>query len=80
MTVHFRVRADAQHLEVALASLIAKLIRELLMERFNAFFAAHDGALHPTAGYPEDARRWLRDTVALRQQLELPDHLLIRIR
>jgi hypothetical protein len=46
---------------VALASMIAKLTRELAMMRFNRYFAARMPELKPTAGYYGDAGRWLRD-------------------
>ena len=59
--VSFEVGADGRHLPVALASLCAKYVRELFMRRLNSHFGALDPRLAPTAGYPEDARRWLRD-------------------
>jgi hypothetical protein len=56
----------------------AKLVRELFMERFNAFFLAHDPRLAPTAGYPTDAVRFLKETESLRRRLSIPDEALIR--
>lgn len=53
--------AEDHHLPVALASMTAKLVRELAMRRFNAYWSARLPALKPTAGYVADARRWLRD-------------------
>lgn len=80
--VAFLVEAESAHLSVALASMSAKLVRELAMNRFNRYWsqrmkAAPDAAieaLRPTAGYAQDARRWLDDagpilTPADRQQL-----------
>lgn len=43
----------------ALASCIAKYARELHMLLFNRHWCAAVPGLAPTAGYPEDARRWL---------------------
>lgn len=54
--------AEDAHLPVALASMGAKLVRELAMARFNRHWAARVPELKPTAGYVQDARRWLRDT------------------
>lgn len=57
----FIPEAEDRHLPVALASMTAKLARELAMARFNAYFAAREPELKPTAGYYADARRWLHD-------------------
>jgi hypothetical protein len=43
---------------VALASMAAKYVRERVMASFNAFWAAREPGLRPTAGYPQDAVRW----------------------
>lgn len=59
--VQFQVEGEAAHLPVALASMAAKWVRELLMARFNAYWAAKLPALKPTAGYGLDSRRWLQD-------------------
>lgn len=53
--------AENRHLPVALASMAAKLVRELAMARFNTYWAARMPELKPTAGYVTDARRWLID-------------------
>ncbi len=59
--VSFRVGADAASPLVGLASCIAKYARELHMHLFNRYWSALIPNLAPTAGYPEDARRWLKD-------------------
>ncbi len=56
--------AEADHLPVALASMTAKLVRELLMRRFNAYWCGLAPGLRPTAGYRPDGGRWLRDAEA----------------
>ena len=38
-----------------------KLVRELAMARFNRYWAGRVPELRPTAGYVQDARRWLGD-------------------
>lgn len=61
MTIEFRVAAESAHLPVALASMTAKFVREILMARFNRYWSARVDGLRPTAGYGLDAGRWLRD-------------------
>ncbi|MEM9883778.1 MAG: hypothetical protein AAF800_12770 [Planctomycetota bacterium] len=58
MTVVFTSEAEAAHLPVALASMIAKYNRELMMRRFSAYFARHLPDVKPTAGYGLDANRF----------------------
>jgi ribonuclease HII len=61
MHVQFESSADETHMPVALASMISKYSRELLMARFNDFFQSHVPDLKRTAGYTQDARRFLAD-------------------
>lgn len=61
MVVTFKVEAESAHFPVALASMLAKLTREMMMARFNRFWSTRIPELKPTAGYALDARRWLRD-------------------
>ncbi len=42
----------------AVASMMAKWLREMLMHRLNAFWKQHLPNLAPTAGYPVDAKRF----------------------
>lgn len=78
--VTFCEKADAGSLPVALASMAAKLARELCMLRFNAWFRVHAPNLAPTAGYYTDAQRFLKETTDLRARLKLADADLIRSR
>ena len=59
--IQFRPEAEEVHLPVALASMTAKLVRELTMARFNRYWSSRMPGLKPTAGYVQDARRWLVD-------------------
>ena len=81
-TLHigFETQADAQHLPVALATMAAKTVRELLMNRLNAFFAQHQPGLKPTAGYVQDGRRWVSEIGDLPERLQIPRRDLIRNR
>lgn len=63
--VLFVPKAEGAHFPVALASMIAKLARELAMERFNRYWSSRVPELKPTAGYVEDARRWLHEMRAV---------------
>jgi hypothetical protein len=70
--VQFMPEAEGQHLPVALASMVAKLVRELAMMRFNRYWCGRMPELKPTAGYYGDAGRWLREigTVLSNQERE----------
>lgn len=61
MRVSFMVDAEESHMPVALASMISKYTRELLMDRLNAYFAKCIPGLKPTAGYAQDGKRFLED-------------------
>ncbi|HMN40064.1 MAG TPA: hypothetical protein PKE29_04410 [Phycisphaerales bacterium] len=61
MHVLFLVESEQHHLPVALASMLAKLTRETLMARFNRYWCARMPELKPTAGYRNDAWRWLEE-------------------
>ena len=80
-TLSFEVDSESTHLPIALASMAAKLTRELLMARFNRYWAARAAAagveLKPTAGYYHDARRWLNDARPLVSSEER--QILVRI-
>lgn len=59
--VAFQPEAEKAHYPVALASMAAKLVRELAMARFNRYWCGIAPEVKPTAGYRQDAGRWLRD-------------------
>lgn len=68
--VSFLTEAEGAHLPVALASMLAKYLRELTMLRFNRYWSARAAdhglvELKPTAGYALDARRWLTDAAPM---------------
>lgn len=58
--VVFQTGAEKAHLPVALASMAAKYVRELSMLRFNRYWGERAPGLAPTAGYWQDAKRWLK--------------------
>jgi ribonuclease HII len=61
LVVVFQEGGDAHALPTALASMVAKYVRELHMLAFNAYWQQRLEDLKPTAGYSRDARRFLRD-------------------
>ncbi len=69
--VSFEVEAETRHLPVALASMTAKLVRELLMNRLNEYWSARCAELKPTAGYALDGGRYLGDLKAVATPDEL---------
>ena len=61
MRISFLVDAEQAHLPVALASMVSKYTRELLMARLNHYFTNLVPDLAPTAGYAKDGKRFLQD-------------------
>ncbi len=78
MDVSFIVGADSKHFPTALASMFSKYIRELFIRLFNAFWQEKIQDIKPTAGYPEDARRFLSQIHNVRRELNISDDILIR--
>ncbi|MBN1419461.1 MAG: hypothetical protein JXP34_11835 [Planctomycetes bacterium] len=76
--VGFLLGGESRSLPIALASMLAKYVRELHMSLLNAFWAEQVPGLKPTAGYPKDARRFLADIAEARARLGIPDEMLIR--
>ena len=73
----FRTKGEAE-LPVALASMMAKYHRELAMRAFNAFWARKIPGLKPTAGYPQDAKRFKKEIAAVQSKLGIEDRVLWR--
>ncbi len=61
MTIRFLVDAEQAHLPVALASMISKYTRELLMTRLNNYFRERIPHIKPTAGYATDGKRFIQE-------------------
>lgn len=57
LTFHFSVGGDS-FAPTALASMTAKYLRERLMAGVNRYWQSHIADLQPTAGYPQDAKRF----------------------
>jgi hypothetical protein len=77
--IEFQFRAKAESfLPAALASMASKYLRELAMAAFNAFWVSHLPHLVPTAGYPDDARRFRVDIAAKQRELGIDDAVVWR--
>ncbi len=76
MKVSFEVEADGSHMPVALASMLAKYTRELLMVRFQSWFGRRAPTVKPTAGYATDAKRFWDEIQPVLAELAIdPDRL-----
>jgi len=78
LTLSFESESESRHLPSALASMTAKYVRELFMERMNRFFRGHLPELKPTAGYVEDGRRYLEDVRPVLRRLKIREDQLVR--
>jgi ribonuclease HII len=76
----FEVGGDDLYLPVALASMVSKYLRELLMDCMNEHFVAMDASLKPTAGYWTDGQRFVKELRRCLPHVEIDDHRLIRCR
>jgi len=72
--------AETRSFAVALASMISKYIREVFMHHFNKYWQENVPGLRPTAGYPNDGKRFLRDIEPARRRLGLSQAELRRCR
>lgn len=78
--LHFEIHADDRHLPVALASMVSKYLRELLMDCINRYFSTLDSGLEPTAGYWKDGLRFLEEVRTRLPDLDIDPHRLVRCR
>ncbi len=77
--VCFRTKAEAC-LPAALASMASKYLRELAMRAVNEFWRRRLPELQPTAGYPQDAKRFRADIAETQQALKIPNRIFWRTR
>lgn len=73
-------KADAQYLTVAAASMLAKHIREVTMDKFNSFWTKHVPGIRPTAGYPEDGKRFYLEIANTLEKLGIQESRIWRKR
>ena len=75
----FQTKAE-RHLPAALASMASKYLRELAMRALNAFWCGRSPGLRPTAGYPQDAKRFRADIAPALAELQIDDRVLWRVK
>jgi hypothetical protein len=80
MRVSFIKSAEESHFPVALASMYCKYLRELFLKLFNKYWQEKLPGLRPTAGYPMDARRFLKNIDKVKVSLRISDEILVRNR
>ena len=80
MRLHFVIGADSKYLPVSLASMVSKLVRELLVENINGYFTSFYGDLKPTAGYWKDGTRFIKELNNRPAKIEFDSNLLVRSR
>lgn len=78
--VTFASRGEDRAFPTALASCLAKYVREAMLRVLNGWFGARIPTLRPTAGYFVDGHRFLADVETFLAEQALPRHLLVRAR
>jgi len=78
MTVSFLEKGDALYFPIALASMVSKYVRELCMKLFNEFWQERVAGLAPTAGYPQDAARFLAQISNVERRLAIDRTVMVR--
>lgn len=80
MTLSFVEKGEESCMAVALASLFSKYVRELFMRLENQYWLQCMPGLTPTAGYYEDAHRFLSQIAPVIREKAIQEDILIRIR
>ncbi len=75
--IRFIVKGEHQ-MPIALASMTAKYLRELSMDAWNRYWCEKIPNLKPTAGYPQDAKRFRKDIQEVQRAMHLEDHCIWR--
>jgi len=76
----FVTSGETHELPIALASIVSKYIRELFMLAFNGYWTSKIEGLRPTAGYYQDAQRFLRDIEPAANADRIDRGILVRSR
>jgi ribonuclease HII len=78
--IRFAVRAENAQLPVALASMLSKYVRELLMTLFNRFWISQAPGIAPTAGYHGDGQRFYGEILPAMRRMGVPAEMIYRQR
>ncbi len=76
--ISFVESGESKHLPIALASMISKYVRELLMLLFNEYWCSRVDNLKSTAGYYQDGLRFLGDIRPHLGRLGVAEEQLVR--
>ena len=79
IAMHFRARGET-FLPIALSSMIAKYLREICMNAWNAYWQNKIPGIKPTKGYPVDARRFKKAIAERQAELGISDRQVWRCR
>ena len=79
VVVRFQAKGES-FLPTALASLVSKYLREVIMRIWNEFWQLQIPGLRPTKGYPVDAKRFKSDIAQVQAELGIEDSLIWRSR
>ncbi len=80
LEIEFRTSGEDAYLPVALASVFSKYVRELFMTALNRYWSARVDGLCPTAGYYQDAQRFLAHIAPAIEREGVRRSLLVRSR
>jgi ribonuclease HII len=80
MDIHFVRSGDALHFPVALSSIFSKYVREIFMTLLNAYWTGLNPEIRRTAGYPQDALRFLDDIRSTAAAAGIDLELIVRER
>ncbi len=80
MSLSFVEKGEESCMAVALASLFSKYVRELFMRLENQYWLQCMPGLTPTAGYYEDAQRFLSQIAPAIRERAIQEDILIRIK
>ena len=78
--ISFSVGADDAYMPVALASMVSKYLREMLMGCINSYFMSLVPAIRPTAGYWKDGQRFIKQLKENLTEADFDSDKLIRSR
>lgn len=80
MEISFVEKGEDTCMTVALASIFSKYMRELFMRLENQYWLQFIPDLKPTAGYYEDAQRFLSEIAHMKKREVIQDDILMRIK
>lgn len=76
----FYKNGDSLYEEISMASILAKWLRETYMNSFNSYWLTYNSKIQPTAGYPEDGKRFIKEMRPYFDKSLLSPDLIIRNR